>query len=197
MDSFIREQGFTLFDLECQRYPRNSLPVGPITRASTMAGSSRLGRLAAKLSFATPYRYNGQLLTGDALYFRDPVWDLREGGSFGWDDQTILRLVGLLDLYGYPDFAIEILDLYRERFARRVDVDGLIDALVPPLDGMLSLERLCAYGARVWKRFMPRGKGTVLRYDEYWRRSQRLFLDNFLSPELRPKAQIKKPRYRE
>ena len=190
-DTFIREQGFTLFDLECQRYPRNSLPVGPITR------SSRFGRFAAKLSFPTPYRHYGQLLTGDALYFRDPVWDLREGGTFQWDDQTILRLVGLLDLYGYPDFAIEILDFYRERFAQPMDVDALIDALVPPLDGILSLERLCAFGGRVWNRFMPRRVGAVLRYDEYWSRSQQLFLDNCLSPELRAKAQIKKPRYRE
>jgi FkbM family methyltransferase len=191
MDSFIREQGFTLFDLECQRYPRNTLPVGPLTH------SSSLGRLAAKLSFPTPYRHHGQLLTGDALYFRDPVWDLSEGSKFPWDDQTVLRLVGLLDLHGYPDFGIEILDFYRERFTQPVDVDGLIDALVPPLDGMLSLERLCTYGSRVWNRFIPRGTGTVLRYDEYWSRSQRLFLDNCLSPKLRAKAQIKKPRYRE
>jgi len=49
----------------------------------------------------------------------------------------------------------------------------------------------------VWNRFIPRGKGTVLPYHEYWSRSQRLFLDNCLSPELRAKAQIKKPRYRE
>jgi FkbM family methyltransferase len=191
MDTFIREQGFTLFDLECQRYPRNSLPVGPITR------SSRFGRFAARLSFPTPYRHHGQLLTGDALYFRDPVWDLREGGAFLWDDHSILRLVGLLDLYGYPDFAIEILDFYRERFAQPVDVDALIDALVPPLDGALSLERLCAFGGRVWDRLMPKREGAVLGYDEYWSRSQRLFLDNCLSPELRAKARIRKPRYRE
>ena len=198
MDSFIREQGFTFFDLECQRYPRNSLPVGRMSRAFKRVGRSRfLRRMTDALSHPTPYRHYGQILTGDALYFRDPVWDLREGGAFRWDDQTILRLVGLLDLYGYPDFAIEILDFYRERFAQPVDVDALIDALVPPLDGALSVERLCAFGGRVWNRLMPKREGAVLGYDEYWRRSQRLFLDNFLSPELRAKAQIKKPRYRE
>ena len=198
MDSFIRQQGFTFFDIECQRYPRNTLPVGRMTRAFRRVGRSRLvRRIADALSHPTPYRHYGQILTGDALYFRDPVWDLQDGANaFGWDDQTILRLVGLLDLYGYPDFAIEILDFYRDRFERPVDVDGLIDALVPPIDGALSMERLCSFGARVWKRLLPKRDGAVLPFDEYWSRSERLFLDNCLSPDLRPKAHIKKPRYR-
>lgn len=198
MDSWIRERGFTLFDLECQRYPRNSLPVGRITRVLKSPGRPRfLRRIADALSHPTPYRHHGQILTGDALYFRDPVWDLGEGaGAFDWNDQTILRLVGLLDLYGYPDFAIEILDFYRERFERRVDVDGLIDALVPPIDGALSMERLCAFAGRAWQRIVPKRDGAVLPFDEYWSRSERLFRDNCLAPELRAKARIKKPRYR-
>jgi FkbM family methyltransferase len=198
MDTFIRRQGFTLFDLECQRYPRNSLPVGRITRAWRSPRRPRfVRRIADALSHATPYRHHGQILTGDALYFRDPVWDLRERTSaFDWNDDTILRLVGLLDLYGYPDFAIEILDFYRDRFARPVNVDGLIDALVPPIDGALSMERLCAFAARAWQRIVPKKDGKVLPFDEYWRRSERLFLDNCLTPELRPKAHIRKPRYR-
>jgi Methyltransferase FkbM domain len=197
LDSFIRQQGFTFFDLECQRYPRNSLPVGRMTGAFGRGGRPRfIRRIADALSHPTPYRHHGQILTGDALYFRDPVWDLREGaGAFDWNDQTILRLVGLLDLYGYPDFAIEIVDFYRDRFERPVDVDGLIDALVPPIDGALSMERLCSFAARVWKRIGSQ-KGAVLSFDEYWRRSERLFLDNCLAPELRPKARIRKPRYR-
>lgn len=199
MDSFIREQGFTFFDLECQRYPRNSLPVGRMARASGTTSRFRfLRRVAGALSHRTPYRHDGQILTGDALYFRDPVWDLREGAcSFDWNDQTILRLVGLLDLYGYPDFAIEILDFYRERFARPVDVDGLLDALVPPLDGLLSMERLFSFASRVWGRITARRQGAVLPFDEYWQRSERLFLDDCLAPGLRAKARIAKPRYKD
>ncbi|MGH8185744.1 MAG: hypothetical protein ACREUC_04215, partial [Steroidobacteraceae bacterium] len=198
MDSFIRQQGFTFFDLECQRYPRNSLPVGRITRAFSRADRSRfLRRIADALSHPTPYRHHGQILTGDALYFRDPVWDLREGASaFDWNDQAILRLVGLLDLYGYQDFAIEILDFYRDRFERPVKVDDLIDALVPPIDAALSMERLCSFAARLWQRITLRKEGAVLPFDEYWSRSERLFLDNCLAPELRAKARIKRPRYR-
>ena len=199
MDSHIREQGFTFFDLECQRYPRNSLPVGRIARASRGASRFRLlRRIGNALSHRTPYRHDGQILTGDALYFRDPVWDLRErAGTFEWDDQTILRLVGLLDLYGYPDFAIEILDFYRERFVRPVDVDGLIDALVPPLDGLFSMERLCAFASRAWDRITARRQGPLLPFDEYWQRSERLFVEDCLAPELRTKALIDRPRYKD
>lgn len=198
MDSFIRAQGFTFFDLECQRYPRNSLPVGRLTSRFKRAGGPRLvRRIADALSHPTPYRHHGQILTGDALYFRDPVWDLgQDTGAFDWNDPTILRLVGLLDLYGYPDFAIEILDFYRDRFGRAVDVDGMIDALVPPVDGALSIERLCSFASRLWKRIVPSRAGAVLPFGEYWNRSERLFLDNCLSPDLRPKARIRKPRYR-
>jgi len=196
LDSFIRQHGFTFFDIECLRYPRNSLPVGRMTRAFKGSPFRALRRFADVLSFPTPYRHFGQILTADALYFRDPVWDLSEGGGFAWSDETILRLVGLLDLYGYQDFAIEILDSYRDQFERAVDVDGLIDALVPPVDGALSRERLCSFAARLLNRMIPRRDGAVLPFNEYWERSKRLFEDNCLAPELRPKVQLKKPRYR-
>ena len=198
MDAFIRQQGFTFFDIECVRYPRNSLPVGRMTRAfNSRPRAAAPRRFADVVSFPTPYRHHGQVLTGDALYFRDPVWDLGESaGKFAWSDETILRLVGLLDLYGYPDFAIEILDFYRDRFSRSVDVDGLIGALVPSIDSTLSAERLWSWGARLLNRLIPRQDGAVLPFDEYWSRSERLFLDNCVPPELRAKARIKKPRYR-
>lgn len=174
LDSFVRGEGFSFFDVECQRYPRNSLPVGAMT-TNRQEGSgllSRFKRNADAFSCEAPYRYFGQILTGDALYFRDPVWDLSQGYTgFLWDDETILRLVGLLDLYNYPDFAIEILDFYRDRFSRSVDVDGLIDRLVPPVDGV------------------------ILPFNEYWRRSAELFSDHYLAPHIRPKARLVKPRY--
>src|SRR5437867_1688092 len=187
LDSFIRGEGFSFFDIECQRYPRNALPVGRMNKGrgrwfrcfsrfmsdSTTLLFSRFTPGAGALSCEIPYRYFGQILTGDALYFRDPVWDLSQDETcFPWDDETILRLVGLLDLYNYPDFAIEILDFYRDRFSRSVDVDGLIDRLVPPVDGV------------------------ILPFDQYWDRSAKLFLNHHLAPHIRPKAQLVKPRYR-
>ena len=113
------------------------------------------------------------MLTGDALYFRDPVWDIRQkGNAFDWDDETVLRLIGLLDLYNYQDFAIEILDFYRDQFDRPVDVGLLLDSLVPPIDG------------------------TILPFDDYWDISAKLFADNCLLPNLRPKLRLSRPKYR-
>ena len=187
LDAFIRSHGFSFFDIECQRYPRNTLPVGRMnkrrgkwfrffSRFMPDFAASFLSRFTpdgGPLSCDVPYRHFGQILTGDALYFRDPVWDLSQGKTdFDWDDDTILRLVGLLDLYNYPDFAIEILDFYRDRFTRSIDVDLLIDSLVPPIDGV------------------------ILPFDEYWDISARLFEKHYLAPHIRPKLRLSKPNYR-
>ena len=158
LDRFMRDAGFSLFDIECQRYPRSTLPLG--------AG------LSSAVLGCPPYRKHGQILTGDALYFRDPVWDLRESpGAFPWNDLTVLRLVGLLDLFGYPDFAIEILDTFRDRFARKVDVDHLFDLLVPPIGGV------------------------VLPFDKYWELSAKVFRRRNLAPHIREKLKLEMPRY--
>lgn len=184
LDTFIREQGFTFFDIECQRYPRNSLPVGKLTRTPPKRKArNRVARWASKLIQkiggntayfnSAPYVHFGQMLTGDALYFRDPIWDIsKKERDFAWTDESILRLVGLLDLYNYQDFAIEILDFYRDRFTISVDVDLLMDSLVPPI---------C---------------GTILPFDEYWDISARLFAENVLLPQVRHKLKLRRPKYR-
>jgi len=184
LDAFIREQGFTFFDLECQRYPRNAMPVGNLRREPLKVKTGKpLGKAIrnlfrkiggkTKYSNSEAYRHFGQMLTGDALYFRDPIWDIgNKEGNFTWTDESILRLIGLLDLYNYQDFAIEILDFYREKFTRAVDVDFLMDSLVPPIDG------------------------TILPFGEYWDISARLFSENVLLPQVRHKACLKRPKYR-
>ena len=184
LDSFIREQGFTFFDLECQRYPRNSLPVGNLKRTSKKVETGnpikkgirnliRKVRGKTKYSNSAAYRHFGQMLTGDALYFRDPIWDIGKNESdFAWTDESILRLIGLLDLYNYQDFAIEILDFYRDKFKKAVDVDFLLDSLVPPIDG------------------------TILPFGEYWEISARLFSENVLLPQVRHKLRLVRPKYR-
>jgi len=185
LDSFIRGQGFTFFDLECQRYPRSSLPVGHLKRIPSRIKRGApvkrvLRNLIRKIRRKThyvngpAYRDFGQMLTGDALYFRDPIWDMGQNEcAFAWTDESILRLVGLLDLYNYQDFAIEILDFYRDKFKVAIDVDFLLDSLVPPVDG------------------------AILPFDEYWELSARLFAKNILLPHLRPKLHLTRPKYRD
>lgn len=45
----------------------------------------------------------------------------------------LLRLCGLLDCYDYGDCALEVLDTSRTTLLAGVDVDPLMDALVPEL----------------------------------------------------------------
>lgn len=87
------------------------------------------------------------------------------------DPRALPHVAALLDLFGYPDVAIETLDFWRDRFAPPVEVDQLIDLLVPPV------------------------AGRVLPFDEYWRCSADLFRNGFLDEKLRPHLALRQPRY--
>jgi FkbM family methyltransferase len=130
LDTFLRANGFYLFDLEMhnyQAYMRRSLPAGRlIADARTWRGDLR--NVRPDLS-----RY-GQALTGDALYFRDPVTDRIAGRtSIAWDSANVLRLCTLFDLFNYGDCAIELLQDFRQNkmLAFDFDVEEIIDALTP------------------------------------------------------------------
>lgn len=156
LDNYLRRLGFRLFDIEVQRYPRTTLPVGPLNQDG---------------SPPTPYCAHGQVQTGDALWFRDPVADRRAGSPFiRWDDAAVLRLVGLFDLFGYQDAAIELLLAWRDDFRIALDVDEIVDALVPPIGG------------------------EILPFDVYWRRSAALFAGRYLAPGV--EADLQPPSYK-
>lgn len=128
IDLFLRAQGFRFFDLQIQRYARAALPMG------RLKGIIR-GSAVTVDDDGTSY---GQAWTGDALYFRDPVGEHLEGTrSQDWDTPALLRLCGLLDIFDYGDSALEILETFYDRLAKDCDVDALMDAMVPPLDGYL------------------------------------------------------------
>ena len=122
LDILIRGLSLRFFDLKLHHYCRAVLPAGRL-------------RPASKGKIAPVDRTYGQAWTGDALYFRDPVGELREG-ALGplWDASMLLRLCGLLDLYDYGDCAIEILETFRATMLSGHDVDALMDALTPSFD---------------------------------------------------------------
>jgi FkbM family methyltransferase len=128
IDTLLRESGFRFYDLALHYvYPRSVLAMG------RLEGNIRDGRLVD----VEPQQQYGQAFTGDALYFRDPVGELREGRStLAWDTETLLRLCCILDTYDYGDCAIEILEAFRDRELSSLDVDSLIDAAVPSLAGI-------------------------------------------------------------
>jgi FkbM family methyltransferase len=126
IDILLREAGFRFFDVKVARYPRATLPAGRLRGVIDPSG-------LANIHSGLP---SGQVLTGDALYFRDPVGERLEGGAASeWDGLRLVRLCALLDVFDYADCAIEVLETFRDRVAPVCDVDRLIDALVPPIDG--------------------------------------------------------------
>ena len=129
IDIFLRDQGFRFFDLQLHRYARSTLPAGHLQE-----GMDPNGRKVVMPRVDIGY---GQAWTGDALYFRDPVGEVRGGRrSIAWDRETLLRLCGLLDVFDYGDCALEVLETFRTTVLDGVDVDALMDALVPTVHGV-------------------------------------------------------------
>ncbi len=143
LDSYLRSQGFHFFDLSLEYYPRNPMPAGAIGFKETE--NQRIAN-----AWVTQEK-RGQAITGDALYLKDPVWEMTAGrNSIEWDDEKILKMVALFDTFNYGDCAAELLDYFRKRFARNVDVDHLLDLIVPKVSG------------------------TRLRYDHYFKLSKEI-----------------------
>jgi len=129
LDLLLQSLGLHLFDIEFHRnYYRHTLPFGRLTPN-------------ADPSSHPPPRHlpGGQLLTGDALYFRDPVGECFQDNEkiSDWRADELLRLCGLFDVFGYPDCALEVLEFFRDSLLSDLPVDRLKDTLVPPLSGQV------------------------------------------------------------
>lgn len=131
IDMLLRRHGFRFYDLELNRYARSTLPSGPVRGKVEEDGSITV--------LGGPVANYGQAWTGDALYFRDPVGDMKAGEHhISWDRDSLLRLCGLLDVYDYGDCAIEILETFRHSLLDGIDVDPLIDAALPLVGGQAA-----------------------------------------------------------
>lgn len=103
IDTYLREQGFSLFSMDPARTPRRALP----GKAKTyyMSDSDR-----------------GQLIWANARYFRDlALDDYQEHWPFPVTPTTILKLACLYELHGLNDCAAELLVQYKQ------ELDGVID----------------------------------------------------------------------
>jgi FkbM family methyltransferase len=151
--------GFYLFDINIGRYTRRSFPRGYMT-VDKRSGQSR-----------TIHPQNcGQILTGDVVYLRDPVWEITQGvHRFIWNDVNVLKMAILYELYMLSDCAVELLQAYQANFSSNLDFEKLYDLLVPDMDGVRRLgyrEYVAASKALPWQEknvFKP-----------YWRDSQHI-----------------------
>jgi FkbM family methyltransferase len=119
VDSFLRNQGFTLFDLETTRFARTSLP--PLETLSANGANY------------------GQLVAGDALYMVDLV--TMTGQKNKVSPLRIIKAICLFELFSLNDCAIELLEFALANSLLPQEFSCTIDLLVPPVfNRYISLE---------------------------------------------------------
>jgi hypothetical protein len=115
IDKFLRHAGFSLFDLDIYRYSRGALP--------------------ARFQYDIPAQtVSGQVQWGEAIYFRDladPDYDAMH--QFQEDEQKVLKLCCLFEIFGLPDCAAELLLKVGREGKYKLPAPLLLDALTPKL----------------------------------------------------------------
>ncbi len=118
VDRFMRSQGFDLFDLTVRRYALATLP-SPFIFPHPIAAQTTRGRP----------------LIGDALYLRDFGHEVRHDPD-QWTDDKLIKLAALYCLFGLPDHAAELMDLFGDRLAPRLDVAAVRESLTAEIQDM-------------------------------------------------------------
>jgi FkbM family methyltransferase len=116
IDRLMRKNGFIPYGIAVRQYSREALPA----------------RFLLNIPAQT---VSGPVLWADVVYLRDGASS--QYLSF-WGEElepiAILKLACLYELFGVSDCAAELLVAHRDRLSQTVDVDQLLDFLVPPLD---------------------------------------------------------------
>jgi hypothetical protein len=113
IDRFMRAHGFSLFDIDVYRYSRAALP--------------------APFMYDIPAQTTtGQVLWGEALYFRDLADQnyARMWPYYLLSQERVIKLACLFDLFGLPDCAAELLATRRDVVGEQCD--ALLDDLAAP-----------------------------------------------------------------
>ena len=142
-DRVLREHGFALFGLTIRRYSRSDLPA-PFEYDSY-----------ARTLFGQPYQ-------GDAVYLRDLAAPRLGDLAHSYPSEKLLKLACLYELFGLPDCAAEMLNVFAPRLETFGDREPLLDALTPPLNGehVTYREYLQAF-LREPRSFLPSAAGSA------------------------------------
>jgi FkbM family methyltransferase len=140
IDRILRQHGFTLFDLPVYRYSRAELP-------------------APFCSDVGAHTTSGQMLCGEALYFRDlGSTQYEQMWSYEVTPERVLKLACLFDVFELPDCAAELLQ-NRGSFLDEPTRDVLLDLLVSGKRGSYA-ELVAAFNADVTQFYPSRLEST-------------------------------------
>ncbi len=119
-DKFLQSHGFSLFDMRVFRYSRAVMP-----RAFESPDPAQTEK--------------GQISWCDAFYFRDiGAADYETRTGFIPTLEQILKQASLLEFFGFPDCAAEILIKYKNELSAFMNVDMALNALTPQDMGKLT-----------------------------------------------------------
>lgn len=124
MDQFLQEEGFRLFDIAAYPQSRRGLPY-PGVNDYFMSDGTRF----------YAYTTHGQVMDGDALYYRDLLIEMNLDSGKSMSPVKLLKLAALYELYHHNDAAAEVLITFREQLEDIVDCDKLLDLLTPEFYG--------------------------------------------------------------
>ncbi len=120
IDRFLRSRGFSLFDLDVYRYSRAALPAPFVYDIAAQT-------------------LTGQVMWGEAVYFRDLAMDgYEQMWAYSVTRERIVKLACLFDLFGLPDCAAELLIKHRDVLGETVM--PLLNDLARTTDTGLSYE---------------------------------------------------------
>lgn len=122
LDSYVRRFGFRLFNMRFTRQSRRALPYPGLADYRMPDGSKFYA-----------YTTHGQIMDGDALYFRDLLLPANKTASSSASPTAVLKAAALFEVYCLNDCAAELLIAHRDRLKSLTDVDLLLDLLTVPM----------------------------------------------------------------
>jgi FkbM family methyltransferase len=141
LDAHLRKLGFRLFDMHFSRQSRRVLPYKGVADHWLRSGER---------FFA--YTEHGQIMDGDALYFRDLLISANQEIRAGVAPVQLLKAASLFEIYSLNDCAAELIIEHRDRLDQMVNCDELLDLLTPTFRGrkLKYNQYIKAYFADSW-----------------------------------------------
>lgn len=124
LDDYVRRFGFRLYNLQFTHQSRHALPYPSLMDYRTPEGER---------FFA--YTTHGQIMDGDALYFRDLLIPANRGRRAVATPVQLLKMAAFLEIYCFNDCAAELILAHRQQLKEKADCDVLLELLTPKANG--------------------------------------------------------------
>jgi FkbM family methyltransferase len=124
LDLFVREAGFTLFDLEFHHQSRAAMPY---------PGLQHYHRENGEPFFA--YTTRGQIQDGNALYLRDLLLPNGNASIEQAPATSVLKMCAIMEIFSLSDCAAELMLAARQRIDGVADTQRLLDLLASGVCG--------------------------------------------------------------